>query len=69
VIATFSLMFGIFFVLLAASAAFYFAASLAIHGNVVAGDICLTGGAFCQHPEYPAFAAVGAAMLWFATRA
>jgi len=63
-----SLMFGIFFVLLVASAAFYLAASLAIHGNVVAGDICLTGGAFCQHPEYLAFAAAGAAVLWFATR-
>jgi protein-S-isoprenylcysteine O-methyltransferase Ste14 len=68
VIATSFLMFGIFCVLLAASAAFYFAASLAIYGNAVAGDICLTGGAFRQHPEYLAFAAVGAAVLWFATR-
>jgi hypothetical protein len=63
-----SLMFGVFFVLLGASAAFYFAASLAIHGNVVAGDICVVGGALCQHPEYLVFAAAGAAALWFATR-
>jgi hypothetical protein len=61
-------MFGIFFVLLAASAAFYFAAALATHGNVVAGDICLMGAAFCQYPEYLAFAAIGAAVLWFAPR-
>jgi len=63
-----SLMFGLFFVLLVASIAFYFAAALAIHGNIVAGSICLAGAAFCQHPEYLVFAAAGAAVLWFTTR-
>jgi hypothetical protein len=63
-----SLMFGMFFILAAATLTFGFAAHLAGHGNVVAADICLTGSVFCQHPEYLALAAGGAGILWFSMR-
>jgi len=63
-----SLMFGVFFLLLIAAAVFNLAADLAIHGNVVAGDICLAGSVFCQHPEYVVLAAVGAGFLWLTLR-
>jgi hypothetical protein len=61
-------MFGTFFVLLAAAALLYFASALALHGNVVAGDLCRTGGVLCRHPEVLALAAGGAAFAWLATR-
>jgi hypothetical protein len=59
-----SLWFGVFFILLVAAGVFYVSAELAIHGNMVAEDLCVTGGAFCQHPEYLALAAGGAGFLW-----
>jgi len=63
-----SLLFGVFFVLLLATGVFYVAGALAIHGNMVAGDLCFAGSAFCQHPEYLAVAAGGAAFLWITMR-
>jgi hypothetical protein len=61
-------MFGAFFILLLAAAIFHLAAELAIHGNVVAGDICLTGRMFCQHPDYLAVAAGSAGFFWLTLR-
>ena len=63
-----SLMFGIFFILIVATGAFYFAPDMAIHGNPIAVDICSMGRRYCQHPEYVAIAAGGAGILWLILR-
>ena len=64
-----SLLFKVFLILVAAAIIFYFAGDLAGHGSPVAADICSSGGVLCQHPEYVAFAALVAGILWFSQRA
>ena len=63
-----SVMFAIFFLLVAATGFFYFAPDLVSHGNPVAADICSMGRQLCQHAEYTAIAAGGAGLLWLILR-
>ena len=64
-----SLLFNAFLILVGVATVFYFAGNLAGHGSPVAADICSSGGVLCQHPEYVAFAALVAGILWFSQRA
>jgi hypothetical protein len=57
-----SLVFGVFYVLLAATGIFYLVKALALRGNPVAEDIRFPGGALCQYPGFLAVAAGGAGL-------